>query len=387
MNNGIKIRQARFLKGIYIIGIYIIVAALLFISGCSSKPTADKLSMTLKSNFNMLPEKPQFVLYFNFKSMKSSEFWKSNISDSLINSERTFGTILNIFKDATGATMSDGLDEMYFANSWTGENAIILKGIFDKNKLFNYTNKFFGKDSSYNKSVNPDGTIVFTHLQSGLLFFLKDNFTICASNYPKQIELMREARDTTTGGLLNNVEMLKAIDAITYKEYFWLVTTEKTFIGGIFENFLNMNPGSEKLLKEIPPENAKVDSLMNPKISSSEQDTQRTFSDKTENILANRIQYMVNSFSLSGRMKTGLEIIIQFECKDDESALYFSNLFNGMIALAKLSSAIKSENWTIDTATATMLNNLKISTYDNSSRININITQYNIESFRKFSIK
>jgi len=362
MNNVRKKKFARFLSKFYI------VAAVLFlISGCSSKPEADKLSMTLKSNFNMLPEKPQFVLYFNFKSMKGSEFWKLNISDSLINSERTFGTMLNIFKDATGATLSDGLDEMYFANSWTGENAIILKGIFDKNKLFNYT----GKDSLYRKTSNPDGTVIFTHLQSGLIFFLKDNYTICASNYPKQIELMKDARDTTNGGLLNNTDMLKAIEAIIYKDNLWLVTTEKTFIRGIFTNFTDINTE-----RELKPENANIDSLMNRKSSDS--------LSKTEDFLSNKIQDKINSFSLSGKMKKELDIIIQFECKDDESAVFISNLFNGMIAIAKLTSTMKSRDEKVNTAALKMLDNLNISSYDNSSYINANITQDNIENFRKF---
>jgi hypothetical protein len=121
--------KTRFLNGCFVIAVVFLLAS------CSNNPTPEKLPLSVKNNLNLLPEKPQFVMYINFKYLRTTDFWKQNISDSLLMSENTFGSLLNVFKTATGATISDGLDEIFFANSWTGDNAIVMKGSFDRNKM------------------------------------------------------------------------------------------------------------------------------------------------------------------------------------------------------------------------------------------------------------
>ncbi len=117
-----------FLKFHFLIFIFIFLTVL---NSCNFKPDPQPLPLSVSSTLNLLQENPQFVMYLNFKSMRRTEFWKKNISDSLLNAEKTFGSLLHTFKLATGASISDGLDELYYSNSWFGENAIVMKGILD----------------------------------------------------------------------------------------------------------------------------------------------------------------------------------------------------------------------------------------------------------------
>ncbi|MDD5363590.1 MAG: hypothetical protein PHN88_15820 [Ignavibacteria bacterium] len=329
---------------------------------CGSKPSVEKLSMTSKQVFALLPEKPQFVMYVNFKTMRTSEFWKQNISDSVLSGENAMGSILNVFKSATGASINDGLDEMFFANSWTGENAIILKGSFDKNKI----NSFLANDTIFKKTASPDGITVYTHLNSNLAFFLKDNFTLCASNYQKQIDYMKTVTDTSNSGLLANNELMKSIDPVIYKDNFWIVSTEKMFIRGIFANFTDMKSG-----KDISKE----------KMSDTLIDNQKDSLSKTDDVIMNKLYDRVNSVSLSGKMKGDLNIIMQFECVDAEASAYVTKLFNGIIGLAKLTSSAKKDKK--ETPFTNILNELSVSKIDNSVQISSKVTSNNVKEFRE----
>ena len=123
--------------------LYFTVLFLFFltINSCNVKPESQPLPISVKSTLNLLQENPQFVMYMNFKNMRRTDFWKGNVSDSLLNAEKTFGSLLNTFKTATGASISDGLDELYYSNSWFGENAIVIKGVLDQNKLSAFLEK------------------------------------------------------------------------------------------------------------------------------------------------------------------------------------------------------------------------------------------------------
>ena len=117
-------------------------------------------------------------MYMNFKSMRTTAFWKENVSDSILNAERNFGSLLSTFKLATGASISEGIDELYFSNAWLGENALVLRGVFDRAKLDNY----IAKDTLFKKTVRPDGINIYMYKVNDLYFFFKDKFTLCASN-------------------------------------------------------------------------------------------------------------------------------------------------------------------------------------------------------------
>ena len=329
---------------------------------CGSRPSVEKLPMTTKQVFALLPEKPQFVMYVNFKTMRISDFWKQNISDSVLSGENAMGSILNVFKSATGASISDGLDEMFFANSWTGENAIILKGSFDRNKI----NSYLANDTVFKKTATPDGITVYTHLNSNLAFFLKDNFTLCASNYQRQIDYMKTVTDTSNSGLLSNQELMKSIEPVIYKDNFWIVSTEKMFIRGIFANFTDMKSG-----KDISRENMS-DTLI---------DSKKDSLSRTDDVLMNKLYDKVNSVSLCGKMKGELNIIMQFECVDKDATAYVTKLFNGIVGLAKLTSSARKDKK--ETPFTKILNEINISTYENSVQISSKVTGEDIREFRE----
>ncbi len=48
-----------------------VVITFTFIS-CNNNPSPDKLQLSVKNVFNLLPEKPQFVMYVNFKYMRTT---------------------------------------------------------------------------------------------------------------------------------------------------------------------------------------------------------------------------------------------------------------------------------------------------------------------------
>lgn len=342
----------------------VIVSALV---SCSNKPASEKLPLSVKASFNLLPEKPQFVMYVNFKYLRTTDFWKDNLSDSVFSAENTFGSLLNVFKSATGATISDGLDEIFFANSWTGENAIVMKGSFDRNKMTN----FLSNDTLFRKSDDGKGYVYYTHLPSNTMFFLKDNFTLCASNYSEQLAKMKSIADTSNTGLVTNQEMMTAINAQQYKESLWLVSTEKTFIRGIFANFTDMKSGK----KFDKPSSSGFDSLIN---------TQPDSLSKSDDIITNKLFEKVSSISLNAKMKNELDLVLQFECMDSDAAAYVDKLFNGIIGLAKISSASKKERK--DGAFDKVLNDISVKRYENTILVSARINSGNIKDFRNSNL-
>ncbi|MFA7360698.1 MAG: hypothetical protein WC139_06640 [Candidatus Kapaibacterium sp.] len=341
-----------------------VIVALIF-AACSNNPTPEKLPLSIKNNLNLLPEKPQFVMYVNFKYLRTTEFWKQNIADSMLTSENTFGSLLNVFKTATGATISDGLDEIFFANSWTGENAIVMKGSFDKAKMTGY----LSNDSLFEKVEGANSFSYYKHKPSNISFFLKDNFTLCASNYSEQLTKMKDISDTSITGLVKNDELMKAINAIMYKESLWLVSSERMFIRGIFANFIDMKSGKgfDKKGTDTSTAHQTNDSLT-----------------KSDDFILNRLYEKVNSISLNGKIKNEVDLVLQFECADRESTLYVDKLFNGIIGLAKISSASRKDDK--DTAFEKILNDINLQNFENTFLITIKINSENIQDFRNSNL-
>lgn len=359
MINNILLKRNSYL--IFYLYILYFIFNILYFEGCSSKPTPESLPLSVKSSLPLLQESPQFVMYMNFKAMRGTEFWKQNISDSILKAESNFGNLLSTFKLATGASISEGIDELYFSNAWLGENALVIKGVFDKSRLDNYVSK----DTLFKKTVRPDGINVYMYKDNEIYFFFKDNFTLCASNYPQRIDSMVAVTDTSVNaGLMKNKDLIKAIDAIIYKENVWMISTEKAFIRGIMTNFIQSKTPESTGKFGIPDSSAlKSDSI-------------NTAEDKILNDMYKR----VNAFILSGKMKEDLKFIVQFECVDNKSADTFGKLLNGMIALVKLSSNAKKDKK--PTAAENILDNIEIKTYDTSLQVSVAINQKNISDFR-----
>jgi hypothetical protein len=342
------------------------IIVLVIFAGCSTKPVAEKISGNVLSSLRLLNEKPQFVMYLNFQNMRQTNFWKNNISDSILNSERTFGSILNDFKNVTGVSISEGLDEFYLSNSWDGENAMVLKGAFDRNR----TDDYISKDSNYTKQEKPGNIKVYYNKRNNLSFFFKDNFTICASNFSAQIDDMINSTDTSNSGVLKNDEVMQAIKKIVYKNNLWMVSTEKMFIRGIFLNYIqsknNATPDTTPLYRK--------DSTDIP-------DTIVTKPGKTDDYLKNKIHESINSIGFSAKMKDDLELLIQCDCTDNNSAGYIYKLFSGLITIAKFNSTLNKSKEPSETEK--ILESLKINRYESSVQLVFNITRENISAFRK----
>lgn len=339
------------------------LSAFFLIDGCSLKPVPEQLPFSVSSTLNLLQENPQFVMYLNFRSMRRTEFWKKNISDSLLNSEKTFGSLLNTFKLATGASLSEGIDELYYSNSWFGENAIVLKGIFDKNKL----NDFLLTDSIFSISKNADGVNIFIKNDNGLYFFFKDDFTICASNYLKQIDVMIKTRDTSKTGLMLNEKIFSAIQNTIYKEDLWMVSTEKVFIKGIFQNFVQTT--SDTRLPDNDSSGSSEPEMLNDSALSSEKPT-------IENIYK-----MFNSISFSAKMSDDLKFLVQAECINEESSKYLRSILSGVITVAKLSATGNQK-----AVSSKILNKIKLDRYDNSVYVELNVDESNLNELKKTNL-
>lgn len=331
-------------------------------SSCNFKPEAQPLPLSVKSTLNLLQENPQFVMYLNFNNLRRTEFWKKNISDSLLNAEKTFGSLLNTFKIATGASVSEGIDELYYSNSWFGENAIIIKGIFDKNKL----NSFLSTDSLFSIAKYKNGSSIYIKNDNGLYFYFRDDFTICASNYLKQIDIMMETKDTSRAGLLLNEKVIETISNVIYKEDLWMVSTEKVFIKGIFQNFTETTSN-----KKFPEQDSLIGTESGNNVDSLKSD---------ENITIENLYKRLNSVSFSADMNKELTLLIQGECIDEESSVYLRSVINGLVTIAKLSSTGKKKD-----PSSRLLNKIKLNRYENSVYVELNVDDTILKELKKTS--
>lgn len=343
--------------------IFIFIFLMAGIISCSRTPSPEKLPETVRENFRLIQKNPQFIMYLNFNDMRKSEFWKTVINDSLIKAESELGGILNIFKESTGASISDGLDEFILANSWDERNTIILKGTFNKDKL----NEYVKTDSSLTTISSQNGTSIYVQKDKNLYFYLKDNSLIFASNYLARIEESLNITDTTKLTLNDNPDLIRIIENTLYKNSIWMVTNQKTFIRGLLLNFSlgSESPGADSIqmtdsMYAVPPD---------------------TITQNEKNYFENVYQN-INSFSLSTRMGDELQAAIQFEFTDEMKAEEFSKVLNGMISLTKLTAgAVQKDN-----PVQKVLENIEITNNYNYSFIKVKITTDNINEFRKLNL-
>jgi hypothetical protein len=300
-----------------ILYLFIIYCSILFIN-CGKKLNPEPLSLKVRQNLALLQAEPQFVMYFNFKKMRETDFWKQFVSDSLFSRDRNFGAILGILSQSTGSTISNGIDELYFSNTWLGENAIVVKGTFDRNKV----NDFISGDSLYTKLSYPNGIVVYKQVENNFNFYFKDNFTVCCSNYLKQIENTFTITDTSQTGLLTNEGTIKDIERIKYKDNLWMFSNQKLFIRGIFENFADMGKTKKNQMPGAGKDSLNIDTTGN----------EDSGNDLYE------VYKKIGSVSISVKMTDALELVMQNECEDVQSAGELKNRVEGIIALAKLSS-------------------------------------------------
>lgn len=333
------------------------------IVNCSKKLDPDPLGLTLKQNLALLQSDPQFVMYFNFKKMRDTEFWGKFISDSLFNAERNFGSFLNLLKEATGAGITNGIDELYFSNSWIGDNALVVKGTFDKKRIDDYVSK----DTLYTKINYPNGTVVYKQTETNFNFYFKNGFTVCASNYLRHIESTFTVADTSQTGLLSNAGLMKEIERIKYKENLWMISNQKLFIRGIFENFSDMNKPEAK--NRLP--SGENDSLpLAPQPETSGQDGSSDLYS---------IYKKINAVSFSLKMTGELEIVMQNECENNESARELKNRFEAVIALAKLSSSFAGKK---PGPVIKLLDKIDIDVFDKTTLLDAKLNEKDVTDIR-----
>jgi hypothetical protein len=346
---------------IFIVYALILIGFSSILINCSSKLDPDPLQLSVKQNLAMLQTDPQFVMYFNFKKMRETDFWGKFINDSLMSAERSFGNFLSVLKKATGASITNGIDELYFSNSWIGDNAMVVKGTFDRKKVEDYIRS----DTLYTVQNYPPNILVYRQKEANLYFFFKDDFTVCASNYQKIIEGNLNVTDTSTTGLLSNADAMKIIESIKYKENLWMMSNQKLFIRGIFENFADMNkPG-----KKNQPTDAGKDSV----------NQQDTTTSKDELGLA-AIYRKINAVSFSIKMTDNLNIIMQNECDDNKSAVDLKNQLEAVIALAKLSSSFSKKK---PSALIQTLDKMEMNVYDKTAIVQIKLNENDVSDIRK----
>jgi len=345
-----------------VISLLIAQCFVLFIN-CSKKLDPEPLSLTVRQNLALLQAEPQFVMYFNFKKMRDTEFWKAFVTDSLFSSDRNFGSILSILSQSTGATITNGIDELYFSNSWLGENAIVVKGIFDRKKV----NEYISNDTLYTKLNYPNGIVVYKQAGNNFNFYFKDDFTVCAGNYLKHIENTFLINDTSQTGLLTNTVAVKDIERIKYKDNLWMFSNQKLFIRGIFENFADM--GSQKK-KKMP--GAGKDSLMI--------DTTGT---ETEGNELFEVYRKINAVSISVKMTDAIDLVMQNECEDVNSAGELKNRIEGIIALAKLSSTFTKKK---PGEIIKLLDKLEIEQFDKTVMLDAKLKENEIKEIRNQKI-
>ena len=342
----------------------IIVNCSLFIANCGKKLDPDPLPLTVKQNLALLQTDPQFVMYFNFKKMRDTKFWEQFLSDSVFSAERNFGGFLNLINQAAGVSISNGIDEMYFSNSWIGDNAMVVKGTFDRKRV----NDYVTADTLYTKIDYPNGITVYKQVDANLNFYFKDDFTLCASNYLKQIENTFTVTDTSTAGLLTNFNLLKEIEQIKHKENLWMISNQKLFIRGIFENFSDMNKKKSSVLPGGEPS----DSL--------------SLSDTTQNESMNElfsIYKKINSVAFSLKMTDDIEIIMQNQCEDNNSATELKNRMEAVIALAKLSTTLSGKK---PPAAIKLLDKVETEVYDNTVILEAKLNENDIKELRQQKI-
>lgn len=313
------------------IGLILLIFFLFCITffACSRKLTPESLPMSTKQTFALLQENPQFIMYMNFSSMRGTEYWRDFINDSLLKAESSFGGLLNTFAKITHTTISTNLDELFFTNSWYEENSVVLKGAFDRNAIYNYLRT----DTLFTKIDRNDGVTLYTYKPSQMFFFFKDNFTLCASSSLAQIDKMIATTDTSKSGLLLNDKLMQYITQILYKEHFWLITAEKTFIRAIFLNLVESNktPSGRDttalLDSNVIKDKARLDSLS-----------------QLESTAINKLHQKITYVSFSGKMKSDLRVMLQFGCNNEEDMDYVYKFFSGVISAIKIGASFNKSD-------------------------------------------
>ncbi|HMS65987.1 MAG TPA: hypothetical protein PKD83_12130 [Ignavibacteria bacterium] len=214
---------------------------------------------------------------------------------------------------------------------------------------------------------NINGTKIYLKSDNGLYFYFRDNHTVCASNYLKQIDAMIATSDTSRSGILQNDKLFSAINNIIYKENLWMISTEKFFIKGIFQNFVKFTSGQS--FEETDTSDSDEGDVSNDSL------------DSNEKLTIDNLYKRFNSISFSSEMSEDLKFLIQSECLNDESSKYLRSILSGFFSVTRLRSTGNRDKNSLK-----ILDKLKLDRYDNSVFIELSVDESNINELRKIDL-
>lgn len=227
--------------------------------------------------------------------------------------------------------------------------------------------EYLASDSTFSVTKTAEGKDIYINNENGLYFFFKDDFTICASNYLKQLDEMIQYKDTVVSGLLKNEKLLNSISDIIYKDDLWMVSTEKAFIKGIYQNFLGSAAG-------IKPED-------NSGSDSSKTQSDSVSSPENEKVNLENLYTKYNSISFSASMNENIIILIQNDFIDESSSKFFRSILNGFLTVSRISAGGKQK-----LPAAKILDKVRVNRYDNEVYIDVNIDNSDLEILRKTNL-
>lgn len=222
------------------------------------------------------------------------------------------------------------------------------------------------KDTVYEKISYPGNVIIYKNKDLNLNFYFKDEFTVCASNYLKQVENTLNVTDTSKTGLLANSDAMYAIERIKFKENLWMMSAQKLFIRGIYENFADVgNKESGKPQEKFEP------------------DTTGDTTATTGNFNLQSMYKKINAVSFSLKMTDELKFIMQNECEDKPSASELKNKLEGVLALIKLSTQFTKKN---PPEIMKVFDRINIDIYEKTVVLSVDLNDKQVEEIRKARI-
>ncbi|MEZ4691847.1 MAG: hypothetical protein R3A12_17480 [Ignavibacteria bacterium] len=141
-----------------------------------------------------------------------------------------------------------------------------------------------------------------------------------------------------------------------------MVTTEKLFIRGIFQNFLEST--SDRIIDMEDTTGNEGDSIS---------------VDEKPNIV--NLYKRLNSVSFSAKMDEDLKFLIQGECINNESSKYLKSLISGLITVGKLKSAGKKNQ-----NAENLLDKIKLDRYDSSVFVELSINENTLNDLKKIDL-
>jgi hypothetical protein len=304
-------------------GIIFSTLALIFCFGCNNGDQPESLTNEQLEAFNYIPQESEFVLFMNINQLGRTDLWQNYFKKSLDSYQKQ--NWLSEFESATGIGMDDGIAEVYITASWAGNNLFIIR--FDKNydKIKYYFDTTFSSYLSntkkiYFKESNPASEYYFAN--KSLLLIVNNHETVASitSNVFKSI--------------IENGEMMAAINNIKRKKYYWMVTDKGSYASILISQLANSGGG---------------------------EDTREMFSS-------------IKSISLSASFELGAEFASIWQLSNDKDAFLFS------VAIRSAISNYSPKN--VDGRIKEILNSIKVKRDNDKVSLDLTVDQKDLSDIQ-----